>query len=103
MRDQKVAFSRYWIIEQFAQVEDFVNLIIFYRYTNSFIDDFVQDLLMPSKTGFGLKMDLLENIIKKENILSGKDRDNFIKILRNMMETRNYFAHTVLSHKEVQD
>lgn len=90
------------IIYTAIDVEDMMCDLLEYHIFKDLKSDgrtfFKYEILQSSKLSFNDKKSLIRTIIEKEDLLQGKNKNNFDKILKNVQGNRNAFAHGKLEH-----
>lgn len=96
--------SKLKIFESFASTEHIiVEIIAYYFYginsneNKEFKSRFNSLILASDWCSFSSKRKLMMHIINDKNLLDGKEKENYDKLLRNIMSYRNAFAHGEMS------
>lgn len=102
--------NRIFVIEFLNQIENQINKIILYYFFGNKIyksvkrNKFERLILTQPWCSFNAKKQLILEICRDINILIGKEKDIYPKLLRDLMNTRNLFAHghVIVSGKEIK-
>jgi hypothetical protein len=95
--------NRLNVIEGALSVENQLNAVILHYFFDPSHErraSFESLILNSDWCSFAAKRNLINHIINERNLLEGADKNEFDKLLRNVMSVRNAFAHGKLVSDE---
>jgi hypothetical protein len=95
--------NRLQVIEGALSIENQLNAVIsqyFFGPSHEMRAAFESLVLNSDWCSFAAKRKLITHIINEQNLLEGRDKSDFDKLMRDVMSVRNAFAHGRLSSDE---
>jgi hypothetical protein len=102
---QEARTNRLQVIEGALSVENQLDAVILHYFFGSSHERravFESLVLNSDWCSFAAKRKLIAHIISEQNLLEGADKNEFDKLMKDVMSVRNAFAHGRLSHDETR-
>jgi hypothetical protein len=100
---EEARVNRTQVIEGALSIENQLNAVILHYFFGSVHERcavFEALVLNSDWCSFAAKRKLITHIIDEQNLLEGRDKSDFDKLMRDVMSARNAFAHGKLSSDE---